>query len=441
MSFYTALSGLKAQQTELSVISNNVANVGTTGFKKSAAEFGDIISSAPLQTSTTAGQGTRLRGIQQQFTQGGFENSDRSLDMAISGQGFFVTRSTASNSQVSYTRNGGFRVDANRYVVDSGGAFLQVLPTDSEGTLTATGLNSTRSLQLPLTSGTSSATQSIDMAVTFPADADVPANRSVYTTTHPYAFDRFDPNSYNQSTTTTVYDAAGTAFPMTTYYIRQNTPTTTVTDTSWTARTFIGDKEISSDPTTVTNGAATPITLKFDQFGTLSEVNGASPNTITTNQVTPTGATGPIGFALDYSAATKMAAAPFTLTSYTQDGYAAGQLDNVTVDANGLVSATFSNGDTQALGKIVLATFSNPEGLRQLGDSKWGSTGTSGEAQINEANTNGTGLIQSGALEQANVDITEELVALIQAQRNFSANAKAIEAANTMTETIVQLRA
>jgi flagellar hook protein FlgE len=135
-----------------------------------------------------------------------------------------------------------------------------------------------------------------------------------------------------------------------------------------------------------------------------------------------------------------MSAAPFTLTSFTQDGYAAGQLDNVSVGNDGLVVATFSNGDSQALGKIVLATFSNPEGLRQLGDSKWGATGISGEPLISEAAANGTGLVQSGALEQANVDITEELVALIQAQRNFSANAKAIEAANTMTQTIVNLR-
>ena len=443
MSFYTALSGLKAQQTELSVIANNIANVGTTGFKKSSAEFGDIVSSAPLQTSTVAGQGTRLRGIAQQFTQGGFENSDRSLDLAVSGQGFFVTRSSNSNSQVSYTRNGGFRVDANRYVVDSSGSYLQVLPTDSAGVLTATGLNSTRSLQLPLTSGTSSATQQVDLAVTFPADADVPSTRSVYTSSNPYGFDRYDPNSYNQSTTTTVYDASGASFPMTTYYIRQNLPSAgppAVTDSDWLARTFVGDKEISSDPTTTTTGTPTPVTLTFDQFGTLSEVNGAAPATVTTNQVSPTGATGPIGYALNYSANTKMASAPFTLTSFSQDGYAAGQLDNVSVDGNGLVSATFSNGDTQSLGKIVLATFSNPEGLRQLGDSKWGSTGLSGEAQINEANTNGTGLLQSGALEQANVDITEELVALIQAQRNFSANAKAIEAANTMTQTIVNLR-
>jgi flagellar hook protein FlgE len=156
--------------------------------------------------------------------------------------------------------------------------------------------------------------------------------------------------------------------------------------------------------------------------------------------VRPTGSTGPIGFTLTVSSATRQASAPFTQTSFTQDGYAAGQIDNVTIGSDGLVTATFSNGDSQALGKVILASFTNPEGLRQLGDSKWGATGISGEPQIGEANGNGLGLIQSGALEQANVDITEELVALIQAQRNFSANAKAIEAANQMTDTIVNLR-
>jgi len=434
MSFYTALSGLKASQTELSVISNNVANVGTTGFKKSAAEFGDIVSSSPLQTATVAGQGTRLRGIAQQFTQGGFENSERSLDLAISGQGFFVTRSSASNAQVSYTRNGAFRVDSQRYVVDSSGAYLQILPTDSTGVLTATGLNSARSLQLPLTSGTSSATQSVDIALTLPTDADLPSGRTVYTSTNLYAFDRFDPNSYNQATTNTVYDATGTAFPMTTYYIRDTLPTTTVPGTTWTARTFIGDKEVSTVAATPTPPVAA--TLVFDEFGSLTSPTAA----YTTAAVRPTGSTGPIGLTLTYDTSTRQASAPFTQTSFTQDGYAAGQLDNVSIGADGLCTATFSNGDSQALGKIVLASFTNPEGLRQLGDSKWGSTGISGEPIVGEANGNGYGLIQSGALEQANVDITEELVALIQAQRNFSANAKAIEAANQMTDTIVNLR-
>lgn len=434
MSFYTALSGLKASQTDLSVISNNIANVGTTAFKRSDTEFGDLVSSSPMQSAGIAGQGTRVRGIAQQFTQGGLAASERSLDLAISGQGFFMTRASSSNAQVAYTRNGAFSVDSNRFLTDSSGAYLQVLPTDSSGTVTATGITAARSIQLPLTSGTSQSTQNINLAVTFPSAADVPSTRSVYSSTNPYAFDRNDANSYNQSTTTTVYDATGTAFPMTTYYIRENIPSGSTTTTTWTAHTFVGDTELSYNSSAATQPA--PLSLTFDATGAKT----APSSTISIAGVSPTGASAPLSFDLTYGGSTKQAAAPFTLTSFDQDGFAAGSLDNVSVGADGLIVATFSNGDTQALGKVVVATFPNPEGLRQLGDSKWGTTGISGEPVIGEANANGTGQIQSGALEQANVDITEELVALIQAQRNFSANAKAIEAANTMTQTIVQLR-
>jgi flagellar hook protein FlgE len=434
MSFYTSLSGLKAAQTDLSVVSNNVANVGTIGFKKSNTEFGDIISSAPLQTSTTAGQGTRLRGIAQQFTQGGFENSDRSLDLAISGQGFFVTRTGLTNGQLSYTRNGSFSVDKDRYVIDASGAFLQVLPTDSQGTLTASGLAASRNLQLPLTSGISRATTTLDMSVTLPSEADLPASRSVYSASHPYVFDRFDQNSYNHSSATTVYDVVGNPIPATVYYTRLTTPSAADGSSTWEARLFVGDVEVSSDPATTL--PPTPQILSFDENGNLTSPLGAT----TYANAQPSGAAAPLGLTVDFGTATRQASAPFTLKSFVQDGYAAGQLDNVSVGANGLITATFSNGATQALGKIVLATFTNPEGLRQLGDAKWGATGNSGEPIVGEASSNGFGIVQSGALEQANVDITEELVALISAQRNFSANAKAIETANTMTQTIVNLR-
>ena len=430
MSFFTALSGLKAAQTDLGVIANNVANVGTVGYKKSITEFGDLVSSAPGQSSAVAGQGVRLRDISQQFTQGGFESSERAFDLAISGQGFFVTRSATGASNISYTRSGAFRVDNDRNVTDSSGNYLQVLPTDSSGAVTATGLTAIRALQLPLTSGSSQTTEEVNLSVTLPSDAEIPEDRSVYTATNPYAFDRSDANSYNFSTTTTVYDVAGTSFPMTTYYTREDA----AAGSEWTVRTFIGNEQITYDSTAATQPA--PLTLTFDATGVLTSPAAA----VTAGPVAPTGSAEPLTFDVSYGASTRVLPAPFALTSFAQDGFAAGQLDNVSIGVDGLVVATFSNGDSQALGKIVLATFSNPEGLRQLGDSKWSATGTSGDPILNEANSNGTGIVQSGALEQSNVDITEELVALIQAQRNYSASAKAIEAANTMTQTIVNLR-
>ncbi len=426
MSFYTSLSGLKGAQTDLATVSNNVANVGTLGFKRSRTEFGDLISSAPLQAAgSIAGQGTRLKGITQQFTQGASEGTDRALDLMVAGQGFFMTR---TNGQVSFTRNGAFGVDAARNVTDSSGGFLQVLPVDDEGKVTATGLSSTRALQLPLSTGQPRATTKIDIAVTLPSAAGLPASNPKFGTTNPYAFNRFDPDTYSQSTATTVYDSNGAALPATLYFTRKTLPTGSPETSTWEARLFVGNTEVDA---TQDDGTTGPLSLIFDDAGGLAEPDGA---------VHFGDANQPIDADINFGSTTRQANTTFALTALTQDGFAAGKLDNVTVDSGGLVTASFSNGTTQALGKVVMANFSNPAGLRQLGDSRWTVSGKSGDPIIGEANTDGFGAINSGSLERANVDITEELVALISAQRNFQANAKAIETANTLTQTIVNLR-
>ena len=438
MSFYTSLSGLKGAQSDLSVISNNIANVGSIGFKKSRAEFGDLISASPLQSGTVAGQGTRLKEISQQFTQGGFQTSDRALDLAISGQGFFVTKTGA---QLSYTRNGAFSLDGDRYLVDSNGAYVQVLPVDSSGVLSATGISSAANLQIPATAGQPVATSAMQLSVTVPSNADLPKNRVNYNTANPYAFNRFDSNSFNYSTSTTVYDSAGNPQQATIYYVRTSIPNPTatppVTTSTWDAHLFIGDQEASSDGNVNTSPAA-PLQMTFDNNGQLQSPSG----TTQFSAVLPAGSGAPIAIGLTFDGSnTRQASSTFTPGSITQNGKAAGQLTNVSVDGNGLVSATFSDGTTKKLGAIMIANFPNTNGLRQLGDSRWGQSGLSGEPIISQAGSGSAGTIQSGALEEANVDITEELVSLISAQRNFSANAKAIETANNMTDTITNLRA
>jgi len=433
MSFYTSLSGLKGAQTDLSVIANNIANVGSVGFKKSRTEFGDLVSASPLQAGNAAGQGTRLKSITQQFSQGGVQSTDKALDLMIAGQGFFITHGDLTGGQLAFTRNGAFTTDPNRYVVDSAGNYLQVLPVDEFGTVTSTNITATRNLQIPLTSGEARATNTINTAVTFPADAELPADRAVYGSPSSYAFDRLDPNSYNYASATTVYDAAGQPQAATIYYTRTSAPVAPGDSSTWEARLFVGNSEASAD------GAATvpaiPLTLTFDSTGALTTPTGA----VTFGNVQPTGALSPLSLTLDFGGATKQAASPFTVGTLAQDGYAAGELDSVSVGNDGLVTATFSNGSTQKLGKVAMANFANPAGLRQLGDARWGMTGNSGEAVVGAPGDGGLGALQSGALEQANVDITEELVALIAAQRNFQANAKAIDTANTLTQTIVQL--
>ena len=429
MSFYTSLSGLKGAQTDLATVSNNIANVGSYGFKKSRAQFGDIVAAS----RTTAGQGTRLKSIEQQFSQGGFEASSKELDLAIAGNGFFVTRDGLTGGTTTFTRNGAFTVDSERYLVDTNGGYVQVLPVDPEGNVTSTGLASARNLQLPLTSGTPRATSVMELSIGFPSNADVPARRPMYNASTPWAFDRLDPNSYNHSTQTVVYDSSGKALPATLYFVRTQSTASGDPTNSWQTYLFVGNEQASADPASAT---PTPLDLEFDASGAL--VSPTAPATF--GSVFPAGASAPLALTLDFGAATNQSTGTFTLASLEQDGFATGKLDDVTISEEGLVTATFSNGTTQALGKLAIANFSNPTGLKQRGDARWSVTGNSGDAIVGVAGEDGFGRIQSGALERANVDITEELVSLISAQRNFQANAKAIETANAMTSAIMNLR-
>ena len=138
MSFYTALTGLNGSSADISATSNNIANVGTTGFKRSRAEFGDIFATSPLQNSSSSiGSGTILKGIKQQFTQGNIASSLNALDLAISGQGFFSLKPSLTSAQTVYTRNGSLNVDNDRYVVDSAGQYLLVYPVNEDGSVTS----------------------------------------------------------------------------------------------------------------------------------------------------------------------------------------------------------------------------------------------------------------------------------------------------------------
>ncbi len=432
MSFYTSLSGLNAAQTDLNVTSNNIANVGTTGFKSSTAEFGDLISSSAFQAQNTViGQGTQLKSISQEFSQGSQETTSRALDLMISGSGFFVTKAAGTGAQVSFTRDGSFSVNGQNDVVDSTGAALQVLPVDSLGNVTATGTGATQSLHVPATNGTAKATSNVSLSITLPSSADLPAARAAYATSG-YTFSPTDANSYNNATSTTVYDSAGNAIPATVYYVHTaaaDATTTPATPSTWVAHTFVGDKEVFPAGTT------TAPTLSFDASGTMT-----STASQTYGAVSPTGASAPLTLTINYGSATKEGSYAFSTVASSQDGNTVGKLSNLTVDASGLVSATYSDSSTVALGKVAVATFANPSGLHQAGNTDWTATGASGAAQIAAANTDGRGAIASGALETSNVDLTAELVNLISAQRNFQANAKAIDTDKQMLSSIINLQ-
>ncbi|WP_066663354.1 MULTISPECIES: flagellar hook protein FlgE [unclassified Sphingomonas] len=428
MSFYTSLSGLQAAQTDMSTISHNLANVSTNGFKKSRTEFADVIaSSVSLNPNQMIGSGTVVKAIRQQFGQGGMQQSASSLDIAVAGDGFFAVKPSLDAAGVNFTRNGSFLVDSNRYVTDSQGGYLQVYPVDGSGAVVATGLGSTVNLRLPQTSGVPEATENVALSLNLSAYSSVPSQASRFGPETPYAFDRFDPGTYNNSTQTTIYDASGNPLTMTSYFVRE----TTDAPSTWSVYTFVGDKQLGTDAAN-----PQPVTLTFDASGALTNPTAPTqfaPFTVGSSTTEQT-------IALDFGTATTQLGAPFSVNGRSQDGKAVGQLDGVTVGEDGIVRASFSNGDSLALGKVALANFSNPSGLRQLGNSTWAATGLSGEPRLGEPGVNGFGGLMAGAIERSNVDITEELVGLIAAQRNFQANAKALDTASQISQTIFNIR-
>jgi flagellar hook protein FlgE len=414
MSFYTSLSGLQAAQTDLSTVSHNLANVSTDGFKKSRTSFADVIASS-ISTDPTkvVGSGVVVKANQQQFSEGNLQTTGSALDLAITGDGFFAVKTAGLNSATDYTRNGAFQVDPTTHnIVDAQGSALLGYPVDTDGNATASGSDGLQALNLPQTSGSPAATGNVALGINLYAAAVVPTA----------TFSPSNASSYNSSTTSTIYDSSGTASTMTNYYVKTG-------DNSWVVHSFVGSKELTVGGST----AGTPVT--FDSAGALT--SPTTPITYDTFQPTTGGVSQSISFSL---AGSTQASTAFSVNTRSADGESVGSLAGVTVDTQGIVSASYSNGDTVKLGKVALANFANPEGLRQDGDSYWTATGISGQATMGAANENGFGSLLSGTLEGSNVDITEELVDLIAAQRNFQANAKALDTASQISQTIIQIQ-
>jgi flagellar hook protein FlgE len=422
MSFYTSLSGLQAAQTDMSTISHNLANVSTNGFKKSRTDFADVIaSSINADPTKIVGSGVVVKGNLQEFTEGTLQTTGSSLDLAISGDGFFTVKTNGPNGATAYTRNGSFHVDpASDNVVDAQGSALQVYPVDGEGNVTATGADGLVNLHMPETSGTPIATSKVSLGLNLSANATVPTG----------TFDRTKASTYNNSTATTVYDASGNAMTLNNYYVRNPAPTPDDGTSSWSVYSYVGNQQLTTG-----GGSTAPAQVTFDASG-----NMTAPTTpISYDAFTPTGGTSAQPLTLDLAGTTQRPAA-FAVASRSQDGQSVGAFSGVSVDDSGIVTASFSNGDTVALGKVALANFTDPTGLRQLGNSYWSASGISGQAVMGGANDNGYGSMMSGTLEGSNVDITEELVSLIAAQRNFQANAKALDTDNQISQTIFQIQ-
>lgn len=457
MSFNIALSGISAAQKDLNTTANNIANVNTVGFKESRAEFADVYANSIFSNSKTAvGGGVSTSQVAQQFHQGSLQFTSNSLDMAISGGGFFVTSSGVGTQDLSYTRAGAFKVDSDNYMVDAAGNFLQGFPVDDEGNSTSVSLTTTQPIQIPDTAGSPVKTGVVELQMNLNVGEDA---------LDPSAFDPDNSDTYNNSTSVTIYDSLGESHIMTTYFVKPTGGSHTG-ESNWvafyavdgepvdvtTAGTYATDTtgDGASD-STATATATNPVdgtawngaVIKFNDVGAYT---GSDPETITTEALGTTGA-GVLDPGADGTQTLEVRfdnptqyASTFEVTALSQDGITVGRLTNVGIGSDGLITASYSNGSTVPLARVALVRFANEQGLTQVGNTSWKASLDSGEALAGEANSGTFGSIQSSALEQSNVDLTTELVDLITAQRNFQANSRTLEVNNTLNQTVLQIR-
>jgi flagellar hook protein FlgE len=452
MSFNVGLSGLYAANKSLDVTGNNIANVATTGFKSSRAEFADQYAQSIRGTAggTNTGSGVYTSTVSQQFSQGNLSTgTGRSLDLAINGSGFFML---SNNGEKLYTRAGAFHTDTDGYVVDNAGNNLQGYGLDNEGKVSPGVISN---LRIDSNNLSPQATSSISIASNLNSSATAPTVAT---------FDPSDTNSYTTTYSTPIYDSQGNQHTLDQYFSKTGTNT-------WDMYTLIDGRNIA-DPSKSAPADVDTTKLTFDSSGNLittgpgaPDVSG-SPNIsigadglFAVNNWTPAaktvtgavtswtgnGASGvlnadgtPGSMKLNMLATTQTNSVSGAITK-NQDGYATGQITAMNIDATGNMFATYTNGQSKIIGQVSLTNFANVQGLAPAGGTNWRETYASGIPVTGTPESGTLGSLTSQALEESNVDLTGELVNLIKAQSNYQANAKTISTESTILQTIIQM--
>lgn len=494
MSFNISLSGLNAAQKALDVTSNNIANVATTGFKYSRAEFADVYTTSVMANSkTTVGSGVQTASVSQQFSQGSIESTNNTLDMAISGEGFFVLNSegSGSNNEHIYTRAGNFQIDAEGNVVTTSGYYLQVYEVDEEsGTVTSPSLDATKNLVIPTSAGDPKKTETVVATMTLNSSSTSITKEPKFDeatgtwndTVGLHTFDPTNKNTFTNSTSAVIYDSQGNSYTATYYYVKTegvneytDKDGNKATGTIWEMYIGVDDSKGNTKIVnlTATNSDNRPINsqyidadgnpqnvqaalVSFNESGKPINANGdeilisfTTEELGTVEEKTETGSiikgAGVLQDGVNqkqkitFDVSLKQVNSEFAVTKLTQDGSTVGQLTGLEIGGNGLIQATYSNGTTSKIGMVALAKFSNSQGLSKIGDTCWKQSITSGEAVASQPGVGTTGTIKSSALESSNVDLSASLVDLITAQRNYQANSKSLEASSAIMQTILNV--
>ncbi|MCZ0928062.1 MULTISPECIES: flagellar hook protein FlgE [Halomonadaceae] len=430
MSFSQALSGLNAQQDKLGAVGNNIANSQTVGFKSSSVQFADVYAESRI------GLGTRTSSVLQNFNQGNIESSNRNMDLAIAGEGFF--RFQQPNGEIGYSRNGQLTMTANGDLVNAQGAQIMGYPADDQGNIQGGG--DVEALSVDAGDIAASATTELDVSLNLDAEEEVlaaaPSAQEIA--------NGLDSSQYSYSTNGTIYDSQGNARNLTMYFSKTA------------ANEWRVDARMSGGPegapnygfTNIANGSNFGFTTdgrlnnNFNEF----EIDLDAPNEITDADGNALGA-GASEFndtltsqqiEIDFANTTQFANSS-TVNDLSQNGYTSGSLVGVTIEDDGSIMRNYSNEESRAAGQVALVSFRNPEGLSPNGENLWTATGSSGQELVGAPGTGQRGLIEPGAVETSNVDMAAELVDMIVAQRAYQANSQTISTQDELLQTIINL--
>lgn len=471
-SLFTGISGLNVHQTMLDVTGNNIANVNTTGFKSASTRFEDTFSqlvksgAAPRlgerggMNPSQVGLGVKLQSITNNFTNGAAQMTGRNLDTMINGDGFFVLKKT--NGTSVYTRNGSFGLDAQGQVTAADGSFVQGWTANDKGEVNASGQPG--NLTLPLTQ-TMKATPSTQVLY----GGNLPADKILADPSKPATND----NAFSLTQMMRVFDDKGNPHKVLAKFTRADA-TAPTNGSQWKVQLFDADaynkltpenREKKADEGGAlieldgTAGGDVAIadgvmTMKFDAQGQLTQASKDALKTLKfkvsdyvvdetvnpkTVAVDPNGAVSAGTVNLDFSATTGFGGVNNFAVDQL-DGNSAGTLTGFSIEADGTMRGTFSNGDTKPIGKIAMAAFSNPLGLEKAGSSYFVESGNSGQPQIGEPGSGPRGSMTGGAIEMSNVDLAAEFTNLILAQRGFQANSRVITTSDEILQELVNMK-
>lgn len=416
-SLYTAISGMDATGTQLSVIGDNIANMNTVGFKKSTVSFGDVLSQSITNVagSGQVGRGVFVQEVSPLMTQGAFETTQNALDLAIDGDGFFAV---SDNGARYYTRAGNFSVNRDGFIVNPDNLLLQGYIADATGNISG----ATGDLQLTATQSPARMTGAANVAVNL--DATAPVQAAAFTLDGNGDGVPNDPLNYNSSTTVSVYDSQGGAHQVTLYYSKTDVNT-------WDVHDAYADP---ANPGQLLEATGSPQTLTFDTSGALTTVDGDPPTFDFGG-----GVTGSQAITFDHTG-TMQYASSFAVLKLDQDGYSSGSLKNLVISDAGMMTGNFTNGQTRLIGQVALSKFIAPTELVKLGRNLYGESFASGQPIVSTPGTSGLGSVASNTLELSNVDLAEEFVKMISTERGFQANSRMITTTDEMMQEIVNLK-